>query len=398
MSFQTYVVNAESNDIKSLETELVEKESRYEESEALKFYDNILTTKQRFETEERLKQMYENYSKDERYLELKSKEELTEDEENELVEFDKILMTIDVELVSYLIINSETVEELLNKFADTFTEEEILDIERIFELKTLLPQLRKEEEIKLLSEEKVITFLPTTNGVFTSLFGMRTNPFSSEGLEFHTGVDIAGYGSIVTVLSGRVTYAGWMDGYGNVVIVNHGNINGKELSTLYAHLKTVNVSNGQDIKKGDGVGIMGTTGRSTGVHLHFEIRENGVAVDPMNYLRGIKDFREPNHKLLNGVDYTPINTVKTVTQTIEKKQPIDEVPKAVEEKVVGTVKESISLATTTQNTVQETTQETFKETVIETVKETIKETDVESMIEIKVETEKEVAEELEKGE
>lgn len=100
---------------------------------------------------------------------------------------------------------------------------------------------------------------------------------------YHPAIDIANNSapSILASDAGTVTYAGCFNwGYGCHVIVDHGN----GFSTLYAHMSQLFVSNGQTVAQGNAVGKMGSTGRSTGVHLHFEIRQNGVAQNPLNYL------------------------------------------------------------------------------------------------------------------
>lgn len=102
---------------------------------------------------------------------------------------------------------------------------------------------------------------------------------------YHKAIDIANKGAlgILAADSGRVTVAGWPDGfgYGNRVMIDHGN----GYQTLYAHLSSISVSVGQTVNRGDVIGKMGSTGRSTGTHLHFEIRQNGVSMDPLAYLR-----------------------------------------------------------------------------------------------------------------
>lgn len=102
---------------------------------------------------------------------------------------------------------------------------------------------------------------------------------------YHRAIDIAnrGGGAILAADSGRVTVAGWPDngGYGNRVVIDHGN----GYTTLYAHLSRVSVVPGQSVSRGDVLGSMGTTGRSTGVHLHFEIRAGGALQNPLNYLQ-----------------------------------------------------------------------------------------------------------------
>jgi murein DD-endopeptidase MepM/ murein hydrolase activator NlpD len=119
-------------------------------------------------------------------------------------------------------------------------------------------------------------------GKLESGVGGRHNPFSGRGYEYHEGQDIdAAWGTPVQVTaSGKVTVAGWQRGYGNVVYVDHGN----GLSTRYGHLSKINVAVGQTVIRGDTIGLVGSTGRSTGPHLHYEVRINNQPVDPKKYL------------------------------------------------------------------------------------------------------------------
>ena len=128
-------------------------------------------------------------------------------------------------------------------------------------------------------------FVKPIGGKITSPFGWRTHPiFKSRS--FHSGVDIAGpnYGSIKASNSGKVIYTGWYGGYGKVVIIDHGVINGNPTTTLYAHMSSIKVGNGQNVTKGQVIGQEGTTGYSTGPHCHFEVRINGKPNNPMNYI------------------------------------------------------------------------------------------------------------------
>lgn len=115
------------------------------------------------------------------------------------------------------------------------------------------------------------------SGPVTSGFGMRWG-------RLHSGVDIgAGYGSNVrSVNDGRVILAGYNGGYGRTVVVDHGG----GFSTLYAHLSAINVSDGEGVDRGEVVGKVGSTGNSTGTHLHFETRVDGAARNPMRYEYG----------------------------------------------------------------------------------------------------------------
>jgi murein DD-endopeptidase MepM/ murein hydrolase activator NlpD len=119
-------------------------------------------------------------------------------------------------------------------------------------------------------------------GHLTGTFGERMDPFSGEGA-FHTGVDISSqYGDAVRVAAdGIVINADTRSGYGRLVVVDHG----YGLTTYYGHLSTFSVLAGQQIRRGDTVGNVGVSGRSTGPHVHYEVRINGAPVNPMRYLR-----------------------------------------------------------------------------------------------------------------
>ncbi len=128
-------------------------------------------------------------------------------------------------------------------------------------------------------------FIKPIQGRITSPFGWRTHPiFNSKS--FHSGVDIGGpnLGAIRASNSGKVIYSGWYGGYGKVVIVEHGIVNGKPITTLYAHMNSTAVAKGQRVSKGQVLGYEGTTGYSTGPHCHFEVRVNGQPNNPLNYI------------------------------------------------------------------------------------------------------------------
>lgn len=128
-------------------------------------------------------------------------------------------------------------------------------------------------------------FMKPIAGRITSPFGWRTHPiFNSR--TFHSGVDIGGpnYGSIKASNGGKVIYSGWYGGYGKVVIIDHGIVSGHPMTTLYAHMSTIKVNNGQTVTKGQVIGLEGTTGYSTGPHCHFEVRINGKPNNPLNYI------------------------------------------------------------------------------------------------------------------
>jgi len=127
-------------------------------------------------------------------------------------------------------------------------------------------------------------FLRPVSGPVTSPFGSRMHPIFKRMIN-HTGVDLGmPMGAKVKAAnSGKVIYTGWYGGYGKVVIIDHGRVNGVPVTTLYAHLSSYSVSNGASVYKGQIIGNVGTTGYSTGPHLHFEVRENGRPVNPRKY-------------------------------------------------------------------------------------------------------------------
>ena len=128
-------------------------------------------------------------------------------------------------------------------------------------------------------------FLRPCAGRITSYFGYRKHPIFNRTI-YHSGVDIgAPMGTpIKAANSGKVIYTGWYGGYGNVVIIDHGKMQGRPTSTLYAHQSSIAVSKGQNVSKGQVIGYVGSTGYSTGPHLHFEVRINGKPVNPLNYI------------------------------------------------------------------------------------------------------------------
>ncbi len=128
---------------------------------------------------------------------------------------------------------------------------------------------------------------PAPGNPVTSLFGTRRDPFLGTAA-FHSGVDFrATYGQAVkATAAGTVLKAGRFGGYGNMVEIDHGN----GFSTRFAHLSRVLVRDGQRVARGTVVGQAGSSGRSTGSHLHYEVRENDRAVNPVNFLKAGKQI------------------------------------------------------------------------------------------------------------
>jgi murein DD-endopeptidase MepM/ murein hydrolase activator NlpD len=166
---------------------------------------------------------------------------------------------------------------------------------------TLVDSLQK----ALVEQEKiqrVVAVLPLRKPLpgdpeVTSGFGVRMDPFNRSAA-MHTGIDFRDdYGSAVRVTApGRVTVAEWTGGYGNMVEVDHGN----GIATRYAHLSAIGVEPGQMVTTGAVVGRLGSTGRSTGPHLHYETRIDGEPVDPVRYLRAATRLQKLQQALSGG--------------------------------------------------------------------------------------------------
>ena len=135
---------------------------------------------------------------------------------------------------------------------------------------------------KRLEDELYLEGRPITWGWLSSKYGYRSDPFTGKRT-WHAGVDLAGKdgSDIISVAGGVVTYAGERYGYGNLVEVDHGD----GLITRYAHCKTIKVEVGDVVQKGQVVALMGSTGRSTGPHVHFEVIRNGKSENPETYIK-----------------------------------------------------------------------------------------------------------------
>lgn len=143
--------------------------------------------------------------------------------------------------------------------------------------------LKPGEEEQAIKTDNSPFIMPTT-GTVTSLYGMRVHPVNGVR-RLHAGIDIANKTGTPVVASkdGKVTRLGVGQGYGNRIVVDHGN----GTSTLYAHLSAFKCSNGQQVKQGQVIGLLGNTGVGTGPHLHFEIRQGGSPTNPASKLPGI---------------------------------------------------------------------------------------------------------------
>lgn len=139
---------------------------------------------------------------------------------------------------------------------------------------------------------------PVQNFAMTSTFGVRYDPFSG-GAAMHSGVDMAGpVGEpIYATADGVVEKAGWGGGYGNMIDLGHG----RGIETRYGHLSKILVTEGQKVKRGDLIGRMGSTGRSTGSHLHYEVRIDGRAVNPAPFLQSAEQLAAVHSRAMDGM-------------------------------------------------------------------------------------------------
>jgi murein DD-endopeptidase MepM/ murein hydrolase activator NlpD len=142
-----------------------------------------------------------------------------------------------------------------------------------------------EDQLRMIQATSSPEFIPNIwshLGKINNEFGFRRNPFGGRTYEFHAGMDIDGERGdrIIAPASGTIVKAGWQGGYGNMIEIDHGN----GLTTRYGHLSRVEVQVGDPVKRGQPIGLIGSTGRSTGPHLHYELRLFEKAINPRRFL------------------------------------------------------------------------------------------------------------------
>src|SRR5215213_4177438 len=138
-----------------------------------------------------------------------------------------------------------------------------------------------QDQIRAIASNSNPSFLPTMwahLGKINNEFGFRRNPFGGRNYEFHAGMDIDGErgDSVMAPANGTIIKAGWQGGYGNMIEIDHGN----GLTTRYGHLSKIEIQVGDAISRGQLIGLVGSTGRSTGPHLHYELRLNDKSINP----------------------------------------------------------------------------------------------------------------------
>ncbi len=139
-------------------------------------------------------------------------------------------------------------------------------------------------ERKLTLQADRLALTPTlapAAGILTAGFGLRNDPFTGDR-EFHTGIDIStpSGNRVFSPAGGTVVRVGWDKGYGRIILISHG----YGVTTLFGHLGAARVTEGQRVKRGDLIGLVGSTGRSTGPHLHYEVHLEGKPVNPLEYV------------------------------------------------------------------------------------------------------------------
>lgn len=174
-----------------------------------------------------------------------------------------------------------SVEEILLKSDERGLEDQLAKLQN----NTLLLEQNLQDLYELLIDQKVfLSALPTRRpavGYPTSGFGVRRSPYGDRD-KMHEGLDIANMSGtpIKATANGAVKHAGLKPGYGKLVVIDHG----YGMETWYGHASKVLVKLGQKVKRGESIGLIGNSGRSTGPHVHYEVRVNGIPVDPLPYI------------------------------------------------------------------------------------------------------------------
>ena len=280
----TYQINKTTKDIADVEENIKKKEKEMRERE-----DNL---------NERLKVMYKNGSVG--FIDIL----LGSNSISEFISNMEIIQKIyknDMEVLETLEKEHEEMEQqkaaLKTKKEKLAVQQEEMKVKKADLDKKKKALEKKEDELKAEADRlssEILSLMdknsPFVGGEFTwpcpsssyitSSFGNRLHPLLHVW-KFHTGIDIGASSgqNILAAASGKVIMATWYGGYGNCVMIDHGG----GIVTLYGHASKLLVSNGATVKKGQAIALIGSTGNSSGPHLHFEVRENGAYVNPMNY-------------------------------------------------------------------------------------------------------------------
>ncbi len=258
---------------------------------ALLFTNNIYSSYQKLRNEFDKKEKEisnlekENKNKDEKISNLKSTTKILDEKnteiENKLSEIDQLQR----QLERMTGVKSPSRSKQLHKKTKS---KNLSPEDEIEQLKQVLENKEKELETFIVDVENKFEDLEKTpdlnptEGRLSSPFGYRKSPFG-QNMQFHKGVDIANSSGTTIKAAGKgtVIFSGYKNGYGKTVIINHNN----SYKTLYAHNRKLLVNTGDNVEKGQSIAEMGSTGRSTGSHLHFEIHKSGKLLDPLSLLK-----------------------------------------------------------------------------------------------------------------
>ena len=194
-----------------------------------------------------------------------------------------------VQTVSHTVKNGENLASLARQYGTSISEIVANNQLSSSNLKpgtqVRIPSTRKQYKVTQVASHRTnvsTAMCMPVRGRLSDAYGWRKHPVYRRRL-FHAGIDVAAPRGtpIMAAMSGTVVYSGWMSGYGRLVVIRHAN----GLSTRYGHCSRLSVRKGQAVRSGQVVALVGATGTATGNHLHFEVRNNGKAVNPMTYLR-----------------------------------------------------------------------------------------------------------------
>lgn len=251
----------------------------------IKNFEILLGAKDIFDFTNRIKFLQMILKNDIRLLKnIKETKEKIAQREKELAEKVRIISQLKNEIQNQkreIQKQTEIKEKILKEITQerAFYEQALRELEETSrEIEQWIKKLEAERKIRYPAVWRGLFQMPV-NGEITSGFGYRIHPIFKIR-KFHTGIDIgAEYGApVVAAEEGIVIFSGWWGGYGKVVIIDHGG----GIVTLYAHCSSLLVFAGQKVRRGEMIARVGSTGISTGPHLHFEVRKNGVPVNPLH--------------------------------------------------------------------------------------------------------------------
>ncbi len=215
---------------------------------------------------------------------LKEQRDIIEDKKNSLELYNSELITLKKDMNNkqqMLVVSRGELDRVKKQLENEYVELEEEEDELVKLAKKIEEDIRKKQSAAEYVGGKMTWPAPNYYTI-TSPFGYRIHPILKTK-KLHTGIDIGiPLGKdVVAAQSGKVIHADWLGGYGKVVMIDHGG----GIVTLYAHNSKLLVKEGQEVKRGQTISNSGSTGMSTGPHLHFEVRENGKYVDPLNYVK-----------------------------------------------------------------------------------------------------------------